>query len=163
MHSLPDFDLDEPYASAVRELARVQAEVHDRAVALVGPMPMPPDLTMQQVRVLGCVVKEPGLSGHELGARIGVSAPTASGLVERLVDKGLISRSDDPDDRRVRRLRPTEDGMAVIRQMDSMFSRSMQVVVEHLSLEEIELLRKGAEAMLAALDRAAQQTGAAKN
>lgn len=155
MHQLVGLELDDERAATLHDLVVLQAQVHDRAVALVGPMPLPPDLTMQQVRVLGCVVKEPGLSGHELGDRIGVSAPTASGLVERLVEKGLISRTDDPGDRRVRRLHPTEDGSAVIRAMDSMYSRALGAVVAHLTLDDLELMRRGTAAMLAALDRAA--------
>lgn len=155
MHQLSGLELDDERTAAVCELARLQSLVHDRAVALVGPMPLPPDLTMQQVRVLGCVVKEPGLSGHELGERLGVSAPTASGLVERLVEKGLISRADDREDRRVRRLHPTADGLSVIREMDSMFSRALGAVVQHLALDDLELLRRGTVAMLDALDRAA--------
>ena len=156
MHQLTGLVLDDERAAIVRELGKLQAQVHDRSVGMVGPMPLPPDLTMQQVRVLGCVVKEPGLSGHELGERIGVSAPTASGLVERLVEKGLISRADDPDDRRVRRLNPTPAGLRVIRQMDSMFSRAFGAIIEHLSLEDLDLMRRATLAMLAALDRAAE-------
>ena len=133
--------------------------MHDKAVALVGPMPLPPDLTMQQVRVLGCVVKEPGLSGHELGERLGVSAPTASGLVDRLVDKHLIMRVDDPGDRRVRRLHPTEDGLSVVREMDSLFGRAMGAVIAHLSLADLELMAASTRAMLDALDRAANEAG----
>jgi len=133
--------------------------MHDKAVALVGPMPLPPDLTMQQVRVLGCVVKEPGLSGHELGERLGVSAPTASGLVDRLVDKHLIMRVDDPGDRRVRRLHPTADGLSVVREMDSLFGRAMGAVIAHLSLADLELMAASTRAMLDALDRAANEAG----
>ena len=48
-----------------------------RAIALVGPMAVPADLTLQQLRVLDHVAKQPGLSGQELGALLGVSAPTA--------------------------------------------------------------------------------------
>ena len=117
-------------------------------------MPLPPDLTMQQVRVLGHIVKDPGIAGHELGERLSVSAPTASGLIDRLVEKGLISRVDDPDDRRVRRLHPTELGIDVIRQMDSMFGRALGVVIQRLSLEDLQLLVRGAQAMLDALERA---------
>ena len=63
----------------------------------------------------------------KLGALLGVSAPTASGLVERMVEKGLISRSDDVDDRRVRRLHPTEAGLDTMRRLDSMFERALAV------------------------------------
>lgn len=156
MHPFPDLELDDERAALVQELFDLNSQVHDRAVGLVGPMPVPPDLTMQQVRVLGHVVKEPGIAGHELGERLGVSAPTASGLVERLVEKGLIVRSDDPDDRRVRRLHPTDAGRDVIRQMDSMFGRALGVVIKLLSLDDLELLRRGSQAMLDALERAGQ-------
>lgn len=154
MYPLPSLDLDAERAGLVQQLFELNSQVHDRAVGLVGPMPVPPDLTMQQVRALGHVVREPGIAGHELGERLEVSAPTASGLVERLVEKGLVTRCDDPDDRRVRRLQPTDAGRDVIRQMDSMFGRALGVVIQHLSLAELELLRRGSQAMLDALERA---------
>ena len=159
MHSLPYLELDDERAAVVQELFELNSRVHDRAVGLVGPMPLPPDLTMQQVRVLGHVAKDPGITGHELGDRLGVSAPTASGLIERLVEKGLIIRVDDPDDRRVRRLHPTELGLDVIRQMDSMFGRALGVV--HRSAcrwRTSSSLLRGSQAMLDALDRARRQT-----
>jgi len=159
VHQLPDLALGDERDALVAELGRLQAVMHDKAVALVGPMPLPPDLTMQQVRVLGCVVKEPGLSGHELGERLGVSAPTASGLVDRLVDKHLIMRVDDPGDRRVRRLHPTADGLSVVREMDSLFGRAMGAVIAHLSLADLELMAASTRAMLDALDRAANEAG----
>ncbi len=154
MYSFPSVGLDEERAALARELFDLNSRVHDRAMGLVGPMPAPPDLTMQQVRVLGHVAKRPGIAGHELGDLLGVSAPTASGLVERLVEKGLIARVDDPDDRRLRRLHPTEAGLDVIRQMDSMFGRALGVVLTRLSAADLELLCRGARAMLDALEKA---------
>lgn len=145
--------LDEERAAKAQELFGLNSKVHDLAMSLVGPMPAPPDLTMQQLRVLDHVVKNPGISGHELGELLGVSAPTASGLVERLVEKGLIQRIDDADDRRVRRLHPTESGLDVMRQMDSMFGRALGVVLQELSADDLDLLCASARAMLAALDR----------
>ena len=159
MHSLPYLQLDGERAAVVQELFELNSRVHDRAVGLVGPMPLPPDLTMQQVRVLSHIAKDPGITGHELGDRLSVSAPTASGLIDRLVEKGLIIRVDDPDDRRVRRLHPTELGLDVIRQMDSMFGRALGVVIERLSLEDLQLLLRGSQAMLNALDRAHEEQG----
>lgn len=154
VHPIQSLDLDDERAALVQEIFEINSKVHDRAVGLVGPMPVPPDLTMQQVRVLGHIAKDPGISGHEIGERLGVSAPTASGLIDRLVEKGLVSRVDDPDDRRVRRLHATESGLDVIRQMDSMFGRALGVVIERLSVEDLDLLRRGALAMLGALERA---------
>jgi len=149
--------LDPERAAILAEIFELNSQVHDRAMGLVGPMPMPPDLTMQQVRVLGQIVKKPGISGHELGELMQISAPTASGLIDRLVEKGLVTRFDDPDDRRVRRLRPTSDGIEVIRQMDSMFGRAMGVTIGLLSLEELDIIRQGTVVMLRALERAVSE------
>ena len=157
MDSLPYLELDDERSAVARELIELNSRVHDLAMALVGPMPLPADLTMQQVRVLGHVSKDPGMAGHELGERLGVSAPTASGLIDRLVEKGLIARVDDPDDRRVRRLHPTKLGLDVIREMDSMFGRVLGVVIQHMSLEDLELLRRSTLAMLGALERATEE------
>jgi len=151
---MPYVELDAERAAVAQELFETNSRVHDRAVGLAGPMPLPPDLTMQQVRVLSHITKDRGITGHELGDRLGVSAPTASGLIDRLVEKGLVTRVDDAVDRRVRRLHPTRLGLDVIRQMDSMFGRALGVVLQRLSLEDLQLLLRGAQAMLDALDRA---------
>ncbi|HEY3337063.1 MAG TPA: MarR family transcriptional regulator [Propionicimonas sp.] len=153
-YSLPFLGLDAERAAVAQELFEINSRVHDKAVGLVGPMPLPPDLTMQQVRVLSHITKDPGITGHELGERLGVSAPTASGLIDRLVEKGLVTRVDDTEDRRVRRLHATELGLDVIRQMDSMFGRALGVVIQLLSMEDLDLLVRGAKAMLDALERA---------
>jgi len=152
MPSAQNRDLDAERSALAAELLQLNAQVHDRAVGLVG-LPMPPDLTIQQLRVLGHVVKQTGISHQELGALLGVSAPTASGMVDRLAEKGLVTRIDDPDDRRFRRLHPTEAGLDVMRQMDSMFERAFGVVASELSTDELELLCRGARAMIGALDR----------
>lgn len=139
-------------ASIIEDLLRHNMQVHDLAIGLVG-LPTPPDLTMQQVRVLSHVIKQPGISQQELGGFLAVSAPTASGLVERLTDKGLILRTDDAVDRRVRRLHATEAGLDVMRQMDSMFQRVLQVVLDELSLDDLDVLRRASRAMVDALQR----------
>lgn len=158
VRSPTSFGLDPERAALATDLIELNLRVHDRAIAMVGPMPPPPDLTMQQFRALGQVVRQPGISGNELGGLLGVSAPTASGLVERLVEKGLIARIDDADDRRIRRLHPSEAGRDVMRQMDSMFERILGAVLQVLSADELGVLCASARTMLIALDRVAAQS-----
>ena len=161
MRSSLSFGLDPERATLAANLIELNMQVHDRAIGLVGPMPPPPDLTMQQFRVLGQVVRRPGISGNELGGQLGVSAPTASGLVERLVEKGLITRIDDADDRRIRRLHPSEAGRDIMRQMDSMFERMLGAVLQVLAVDELEVLCQSARTMLVALDRLGATQGSA--
>lgn len=156
MHRLLDvgsLGLDPSRASLLREIFALHSQVHDQALAIAGPIPMPTELTMQQLRVLGFVVKEPGMTGHELGESLGVSAPTASGLVDRLVEKGLLKRVDDSADRRIRRLHITEEGMALTRQVDSLLQRAMVEVIKNMTVEDLEIMRASAQAMLSAMAR----------
>lgn len=148
--------LDPERAELLKEISDLHGRVHAAAITIAGPMPNPSDLTMQQVRVLGFVAKDPGLAGHELGERLGVSAPTASGLVERLVEKGVLARGDDSDDRRVRRLYVTPSGHDLIRQMDSLLERAMLKVIASMTLDELEVMRLSSQVMLDVMDRAKQ-------
>jgi len=50
----------------------------------------------------------------EVGDDLGVTAAAASQMVERLVQQGLIERGEDPQDRRLRPIRLTADGKALI-------------------------------------------------
>jgi len=128
--------------------------VRARSLELVGPMELPADLTMQQLRVLGMIAQEPGLTGHDLGTQLGVSAPTASGLVERLAEKGLVERAEDAGDRRVRRLHLTPAGVRTLAGVDSMFGKLLEAVVPPIPTEDLAAIRAGSEAMLRAVERA---------
>lgn len=133
-------------------------DLHDRmralSVELVGPLELPPDLTMQQLRVLGLVAQEPGLTGQELGSRLGVSAPTASGLVDRLVEKGVLERTDDASDRRRRRLQLTEDGVRVLSGLDATMGKLFEAVIPPTPTEDLRAIKLGSEAMLRAVQAA---------
>ena len=136
------------------EIMSVNDRIHARSMALFGPVELPEDLTMQQMRVLGLVGHEPGLTGQELSARLGVSAPTASGIVDRLVAKGLLSRVEDADDRRVRRIALTPDGNHLLSGIDSVFDQLIESVVPAIALDDLRTIRNGSRAMLNAVEGA---------
>lgn len=154
MRALPNLGLDPEREALAQELFGLNRQVHDRAIALVDPIPAPPELTMQQIRVLGLVAKSPGITGHELCVALGISAPTASGLVERLVEKELVRRSDDQTDRRVRRLHLTEQGQQVVLDMDSMQGRVLGLILGLLSADDLRLLCTSTRIVLTALESA---------
>lgn len=52
----------------------------------------------------------------EIGSLTGSSAPAASQLVDRLVQQGWVERSEDPQNRRVKKLRLTEKSLKLISQ-----------------------------------------------
>ena len=50
----------------------------------------------------------------EVGDHLGVTTAAASQMLDRLVHLGLVSRAEDPDDRRVKRIELTKAGQQVI-------------------------------------------------
>lgn len=50
----------------------------------------------------------------DIGGHLGVSSAAASQLLDRLVQQGLILRSENPEDRRAKRIALTEQGRGVV-------------------------------------------------
>jgi DNA-binding MarR family transcriptional regulator len=51
----------------------------------------------------------------EIGDELGVSSAAASQMLDRLVQQGLVTRTEDPNDRRVKRLVITDDGKKLLK------------------------------------------------
>ena len=63
--------------------------------------------------------EEEPLRMGELAARLGISAPTVSRLVEHLAERGFLERTADADDHRATRVRLSAEGhrgLAVVRE-----------------------------------------------
>ena len=71
-------------------------------------------LPMAQVEVLQRLRDEPGLRVNDLAARHRLASNTVSVLVQQMVVAGLITRSQDPTDRRAVRLSLTADGLRTL-------------------------------------------------
>ncbi len=57
----------------------------------------------------------------DLGEHLGVSSAAASQMLEHLAEEGLIQRTEDPDDRRMKKISLTEKGYQVMK--DSVSAR----------------------------------------
>lgn len=68
----------------------------------------PLGITHRQWQVLGWLALEGGLSQAELAERMRVEPPTLAGIVERMERDGWLERSSCPQDRRRKRLTPTD-------------------------------------------------------
>jgi DNA-binding MarR family transcriptional regulator len=67
-------------------------------------------MSMPQFRTLAFVYRKERVSLSEVAEHIGLTLPTMSTLVDGLVDRGLITRREDPEDRRRMTLTLTEQG-----------------------------------------------------
>lgn len=132
-------------------LDQLHASFDRRAVSSLAEPLMSTPLTMQQLKVLTLVAAERDrATGHGLAETLGVSVATMSGLVDRLVEHGMVRRSDDPDDRRIRRLSVTDAGSSTLRSLISSGNRMPPQGLDRLSDDDLRALVQG----LVALDRA---------
>lgn len=67
-------------------------------------------LTLPQLRILFNVAKAPGITANELAEILGVTVSTTSGLVAKVVERGLVRKHAAEDDRRQMPLELTEAG-----------------------------------------------------
>ncbi|OFW62183.1 MAG: hypothetical protein A2Y74_00470, partial [Actinobacteria bacterium RBG_13_63_9] len=76
-------------------------------------------LTLAQLTILLILkdAREETMSMGEIAHELGVSFPTASGLVDRITREGLATRLASDSDRRVVLVRLTANGKAVLRRM----------------------------------------------
>jgi DNA-binding MarR family transcriptional regulator len=73
------------------------------------------DVTMPQIRGLFMLdTSERALALTELAPLMGLSVAAAGRAVDGLVRSGFVSRSEDPDDRRIKRLALTDAGRAAL-------------------------------------------------
>ena len=118
-------------------------------------------LTLPQLRVLYQVRRTPGITVGELAPLLGVTVSTTSGLVAKLVDRGLLARSAAPADRRQIPLRLTEAGAALTGELSLPARAYLARVAERLGDELADVIaaleRLGAAAHAVAREQASAQ------
>ncbi len=93
-------------------------------------------LSMPQFSLLMRLYHTGGCEVHDIGRQFEVSAGAASQLVDRLVQGGLVVRTEDPEDRRVRRIALSDQGRAFIQKGIAERYRWVDDLVETLGAQE---------------------------
>jgi DNA-binding MarR family transcriptional regulator len=81
-------------------------------------------LTQLKAVQLMCADEAPEMSLKQLGDSLELSMPAISRAVDGLVHRGLVTRTEDEEDRRIKRVRPTKEAeQLVARLTDIRFSQ----------------------------------------
>jgi DNA-binding MarR family transcriptional regulator len=99
------------------------------------------DLTITQMKTLGmledCVEQ---VSVKELSERLGLSLPATSRTVDGLLRRGLLSRLEDTEDRRIKRVRLTDDGRAMVHRIVTARLQGLEAYAATLSDDQRAVL-----------------------
>lgn len=111
------------------------------------------DVTMSQVKVLYMVSVRPDTNMSTVAAQLSVGLSAVSGIVDRLVEHGLLTRHEDPADRRQHLLALSPKGARVLERFRELNTAHLDSLLNGLSGEELDALREG----IAALEREASR------
>jgi DNA-binding MarR family transcriptional regulator len=118
------------------------------------------EISLSQMKALQTLRNCPEpMSVKELGDRLGLSLAAMSRSADGLVQRGLVDRAEDPVDRRMKRLHPTEAGYDLAQKMIEARVAGIEEFVGSLSSKERTLLAKALDPIMDRADVAAFRGG----
>ncbi len=106
------------------------------------------DMTVAQLRVLLLLHTEGPSRMSSIAATLGIAVSTATGIIDNLVKKELVSRRADTEDRRVVICVLSPKGQAVINSIWIYGQLQMKKLLNGLSPEQLEKAKEVAEMLL---------------
>lgn len=116
-------------------------------------------LTRAQLKILVILRHEGAATVGQLASQLSVTLPSITATVDRLVHQGLVTREEDPADRRrvINRLTPA--GLALIERLQEGRHARVVAVLQSLSAEDLEQLARSLATLEDAILRVGNQAG----
>jgi DNA-binding MarR family transcriptional regulator len=115
------------------------------------------NLTMSQLKIVLALRLHGPAGGQELAHMMGVSLATMTGIVDRLVSGGYVTRREDPKDRRVRRVELTDSGADLMDRLVTAGEAHQRKLLERLKVDELTVVADAMEILLRVLDEMAEE------
>jgi DNA-binding MarR family transcriptional regulator len=103
------------------------------------------NLTIPQLKSLFYISRHGRVNLSGLASGIRVTPANVTGIVDRLVEQGLLTRTPDPDDRRVSWLSVTDKGKTLINDLREGRVQEMRRILDKLTEEELAIVARSFE------------------
>jgi len=104
-------------------------------------------LSLVHLHVLTVLEADGPLAMSKLAEALDVSVASATGIVDRMEQRGLVERRREPDDRRVVLVHPTDKGNSVFLDMAMERRKHLAVLLDRMTDAELEGFLVGLRAM----------------
>jgi DNA-binding MarR family transcriptional regulator len=150
MNSEPDIRPGQDLASSEQvDRALRSAERVTRALLPLTPRDvLMLDVTTAQFKVMFVLFLHGPLRISTLAEELGVSLPTMTVTIDRLVKRSIVLREDDPNDRRVVFCRLSEHGQQVLNGLWSSARERTRQMLSVLSADELGIVEQALEILL---------------
>jgi len=108
------------------------------------------DLTMPQTKVLFLLYSDGVARMGQLASSLGVTLSTVTGIVDRLVEQGMVQRQEHPQDRRLVVCRLTNRGSDTVERLHQAGRGRMAELLDGLSVEDLRKVVAGLVVLSAA-------------
>lgn len=115
-------------------------------------------LSIIHLHVLTILEASGPLSMGKVAEALDVSVASATGIVDRMEQRGLVERHAQPGDRRIVIVEPTAAGLAVFSDLDAQRRITITRILERLTDDELSSFLTGLRAMGAARAAIAAET-----
>ncbi len=95
------------------------------------------NLSAAHVHVLWLLEHHGAMPMSRLAELLGVSLSNATGLIDRMEERGLVERSRVPDDRRIVLVRPAAAGKLALEEIEIVRHEQMRSILARLSPEQL--------------------------
>jgi DNA-binding MarR family transcriptional regulator len=148
--------MDKP--ALVQEVVELQRQVGRIIGQHVPGIWIDSGLTLTQLRSLFLIVNKGSTNFTKLAEALKVTPSNVTGIVDRLEEQGLVSREQNPEDRRETTLQATDKGKALVANLEETGINHMTQILSLVSLEELASLARGLSAFIAAANSQGGQT-----
>ena len=114
-------------------------------------------LTPPQFDILATLGNTPGMSYKELGEKTLITKGTLTGVIDRLAEKGVVTRQERPEDRRSVFLSLTSAGEELFRQVFPAHCDYMHQAFSHCSRDQLQLWSNQLAGLKAVLNQALEK------
>jgi DNA-binding MarR family transcriptional regulator len=121
------------------------------------------DLTMPQLKTLIYVTRNDGATSGQIASSLGVGLSTITGIVDRLAEQQLVTRREDPRDRRVTRVLPTQAGAELVNELIDYRNEVVTAILSRLNPDQLSTVETAFQYLLesvAGLERERESAGA---
>lgn len=103
-------------------------------------------MSISQVKTLLCIIENGKISSKKLADMLDVTPANITGIIDRLIEQGLVRRVESSQDRRVVFLEVTPAGKKLVENLEQHFSERSSKMLSAMSENNLEHLYLGLSA-----------------
>ena len=140
--------MDKDERAIIKRIVKLSGEIFRAIKPAITADWMKSDLTAAQLRVLLVLYTEGPSRMSSIASYMGIAVSTATGVIDNLVNKGMVVRRADPKDRRLVICELSPGGLETVGRLWSLGQYQIEKLIDKLSIEQLKIAEELASSIL---------------